>query len=124
MRTCYRNSQSGIRSVVYDVDEQLMLDLLRKDVIGEKLDRHIAKFFDTEAATDGLSKKLMTSSSFMAPIATFVSRRPDSAIADMGTAAAKASKIEQFDAIEIYNDVIDSPPSRLESESEGPPRIK
>lgn len=37
-----------------------MLDLSRKDVIRKTLDDHIAKMFDTEAAAEGLLKRLLT----------------------------------------------------------------
>lgn len=49
-----------------------MLDLLPKGVIEKMLDENIAKFFDTYATAYGLSKSVLTSSSLMAPIATFV----------------------------------------------------
>lgn len=47
-----------------------MLNLLEKDLIGEKLDAHIEKIFDIYAATEGLSKKLLTLASFIQSIAT------------------------------------------------------
>lgn len=39
-----------------------MLELPLKNVVGETLDTHIAKFFDSDAATEGLSKRLLISS--------------------------------------------------------------
>lgn len=42
----FHNVQSCIQSVIYNVVEQDMLNLLRKDVIKETIDAHIAKFFD------------------------------------------------------------------------------
>lgn len=51
-----------------------MLDLLRKYVIGESLDAHIAKFFDDDAAAKEFSKRLLAPNSFIEPIATFVRR--------------------------------------------------
>lgn len=60
---------------MYNVREQVMLYLLRKDVMGETLEAHISKSFDTYAAADRLLKKDLTSSSFMALIATFVRRK-------------------------------------------------
>lgn len=41
------NTQSEVRSVVYNRVEQIMLDLLRKAVIGEILDAHIMNYFNT-----------------------------------------------------------------------------
>lgn len=48
--------KSGIQSVAFNVVEQVMLDLLRKDVIGEALEAHIVKFFNTVAAAEGGQK--------------------------------------------------------------------
>lgn len=67
LRTSCHNSQSGIRSVV----ENVMLDLIHKEIIGETLDSYIANFCDTNAAAELLSKRLLASSSFMNAIATF-----------------------------------------------------
>lgn len=44
LRTLFHNAQRGMRQVVYDVVEQLILDLVRKDVIEEKLNAHLAIF--------------------------------------------------------------------------------
>lgn len=120
MRTSYHNAQSGIRSVVYNLVEQVMLDLFRNDFIGEKFEAHVAKAFDTEAAADRLLNKVLTSGSFIKPIATVVRRKRDSAIAKKETVASKASKREQIDAIETHKVGIDSLSSRSKSDSEHP----
>lgn len=60
LRMSYHNTQCWTRSVLYKAVEQVMLDLLHNDVIGETLQSHIAKFFDTDAAANLLSKKLFT----------------------------------------------------------------
>lgn len=44
------NARSGVRSVAYNVVEQMMLYLLRKNVIGKTLYAHIVKNFDIYAA--------------------------------------------------------------------------
>lgn len=80
LRTSFYKAQSGIRTVVYKAAEQVMLDVLRKDVIGKKLDAHIAKFLDTNAAPKCLSKRLLASSSFMVLNATFARRKTDTEI--------------------------------------------
>lgn len=49
-----------------------MLDQLRKDVIGETLDTQVARFFDTDAAADRCSKKLLVLCPFEAPVVIFV----------------------------------------------------
>lgn len=65
LRKTMLKAQSGVRSVVYTVVEQVMLDLLRNDIIGETLDARVAKFFDTNEAAEGLSKSQFTLTSFM-----------------------------------------------------------
>lgn len=49
-----------------------MLDVFRKDVIGETPEAEVAKCFHTYAATDRLSKTLVALSSIMVPMSTFV----------------------------------------------------
>lgn len=85
------------------------MDFLFKDVISETMDAHIAKFSDTEAAADWPLKKLLTSSSFIAPTATFLRCQTDSGIAEDGSVPTKSSKREQFTAVATYQDIIDLP---------------
>lgn len=68
----YHNSQSGFRSVVYDLVEPVMLYLRRRGIIGETLDDRISKLLGTDAAREWLPKKFLTSRSFMEPLVTFV----------------------------------------------------
>lgn len=77
---------------MYNVVEQERLDILRKDVIEETQDAYRAKLFKNDAVADRLSKKLLSSSSLTAPIATIVRRRTDTTIADQNAVFAKASK--------------------------------
>lgn len=72
-------AKSGVRSVVCNVVQQEMLDLLRKGVTGYTLNAHIAKYFDTGAAPKGMSKSLLTSRLFMVPITTVATREMDTA---------------------------------------------
>lgn len=72
LRMPFNQEQSDIRSIVNNVAEQDFLDLLRNSVIGQMLDAHIAKFFDTDAAAEGLSKRMLAWNFFSDPIATFV----------------------------------------------------
>lgn len=44
MKTFLHNAQGDIASVVYKVIEQVMLELLHKDIIGETLDDNITNF--------------------------------------------------------------------------------
>lgn len=48
----YHNAPSGIHTVEWNFVEQVMLDKLRKDVIGEALNAHVTKLFHTDAASD------------------------------------------------------------------------
>lgn len=117
-RALYHNNQSEIRSVLYYIVEQVKLGLLEplhKDVMSKTLEVHIAKFFEISAAADRLWKKFMKSSSFMAPIATFVPRKTDCAKADQNTLIAKASKREPVVATEAYGDNIEEAPSWSDS---------
>lgn len=52
-----------------------MLDVLRQDLIGETLDAYKAKFSNTDEAAEGFRKILLTCSSFMRPIDTFVGHK-------------------------------------------------
>lgn len=120
LRPMYHNTQNGFRSVLYSLSEHVMLDLLRKDSIGENVNALIAKFSDTDADTDRLSKKFLTSTSSMASRATIVRRKTDSAIAGENTEMAEATKKESMEATEAYGDIIEEPPSQSDTRSEEP----
>lgn len=62
-----------------------MLDLLRKQGIGETLEAQVAKFSCTDAAANRLWKLFLASSSSMVAFVPFVRwrRKTDSAIEDM-----------------------------------------
>lgn len=76
-RTSFHNARNRIHSVVYNVVEQVMLDLTRKDVHGGMLDAHVARFFDTDAVTEVILNRLLASSSIMETIKTFLSRKTE-----------------------------------------------
>lgn len=107
LRLSHHNAQSEIRSAMYNVREQIMLDLLRKEIIGETLGGHVAKLLDTDAAINRLSKELLTSSLFVALIVTFVQLENGSAIADQNTVLATASKKKLLASMEEYGDIIE-----------------
>lgn len=75
LRSLFYKAPSGIRSVVYNVAEPIMLDLIWKEVVGKILGTHITKFFDSDEAAPGSLKRLITSSSLTAPVATYVGRK-------------------------------------------------
>lgn len=102
----YHNTQSGIRSLVYCVTDQVMLNLLQRDVVLENLNTHIEKCFATGAASHGISKKLFTTSSYMAPIATYYPCETKSPMADHNTVFSKESNQEPIPSTEAYSDII------------------
>lgn len=77
MRTLFHHVQSCIRSVIYNVFEQIILGLLCKEVIGETLEARREKLLDTDASADRFSKRLLTSGSYMKPTVTFMRREMD-----------------------------------------------
>lgn len=124
----YHSAQSGFRSVVYIVLEQVLLDLLHKDVISDTMDALMTKCFDTCAAAKKLSKSLLKLSSFMAPLVTFVQRQISPINAEKNKVFARVSKKDLLAATEVYDDTIENLPSStaLGSEStavEGPPDV-
>lgn len=122
LRKSLHNAQNGILSVMHSVVEQVMLNLLRKDVIEDTLEAHIPKVFDTYAAADRLSKRLLTSIKFMAPIVT-VRRKKDTTIEQQKYSTAFATK-DTIDSLEAHNDVDESPSGRSDSRSDETPRRK
>lgn len=84
---------------MYKVVQQVRSNVFRKDVIGEILNDHVAKVFDTNAATARLSKELLASSSCVAPIATFEQHKTDPFIAGKITVISKTSKMELVPAM-------------------------
>lgn len=92
-----------------------MLDLLRRDFIGEILEAQLERFFDNYAATDTDPKKLVTSSSFMIPITTFVQRKSDCPITDQKHVIAKGSKRKPLPAKGEDTATIEAWPSRSDS---------
>lgn len=58
-----------------------MLDLFCKEVILEPLESYIEMCFSTGAATNRLSKKILTLNSLITPILTFVGRKLEYKIA-------------------------------------------
>lgn len=84
--------QSEVRSVLYEVVEHIRLDLCRKQVIGKRLDSSIAKEFHTNAAAEGLSKRLLPSNAYMVPMATCVRRTTDTTMENQRYCVPYASK--------------------------------
>lgn len=60
LRTLLHNAQSSIPTVVYNVVEKVVLDLMYKEVVEKTLDTHKVKLLDTGETAEGLSKRLLT----------------------------------------------------------------
>lgn len=117
LRTTFHHVQSGIGCVVYNAFGQDMLEMLRKEVIVKTLDAHIAKIFDTNAAAGRVSKRLLTSSSFMARVATLAQRITDTKM-DAKKYSLSNSSREPMDTIKTVDEDSKSLPSRSDSGSE------
>lgn len=100
-----------------------MLELLRRNLIENTLDADFAWCLSTGAAAESLSKRLLTSSSVMAPMATFVRCKMDVAIVSLKYSVAFASN-ELMDTVEPYKDGSESLQSCRDSRSDDPPGRK
>lgn len=65
------NIRSGVRSVIYKVLEQVLLELLRRDMIDETHNRHIFSNFKGCNAADKVCGKLLSTNSCIAPTVAF-----------------------------------------------------
>lgn len=117
------NAESGLRSVLYNVVEQVMVDMLQRDVIGKTLDAHIAKFLCTDEVAEGVSTRLLTLPFLMAPMGTSVRRKTDTATEKKKFSTAVEPKVPR-DIILVFDDDNESPPSRSDSGSEKIPLKK
>lgn len=72
----------------------------------------IKNFFDTVAALNGVSRRLLTSNPYMVPIATFVIETDTAMKQEISIAFATKG---MMDAVEMNEEVDDSPPSSSDS---------
>lgn len=93
---------------------------MRKEVINGTLDADLAKLFDINTAADTISKELLTCSSSIAPIATFVRHKKDSLIAGQNSVVANLSRKGPAAVVGEYGDIIEEVPSQSDSESGEP----
>lgn len=116
----YHNAQVGTYYVVYNLLEQVVMERLSRDTIGETWNAHIAKPFNTFAAADRLSRRVPTSRWFMAMVTMFLPRRMDSAIADLNTVLTKTSKKDPVAVAEASSDASEALQSLPHSGNEEP----
>lgn len=76
-RRLFSKVQISVQSYDYQVILEVVLNMLRKDAIGETLEVHTAKNVDTDAAAKEWLKKLPALASFVAPVATPLRREAD-----------------------------------------------
>lgn len=76
LKKTFHNAQGGVQYVVYNIDDQVMLDLPSEEFIGETSDSHITQFLETDETAEGLLKRLLTFTCFIAPIVTFLGVNP------------------------------------------------
>lgn len=67
--------QGIIRTVVYGVAEQVLLDLIFQNLLGETMNKRISKYLEAGKAAKMSSGQLLANQAFMTPIATFVQRK-------------------------------------------------
>lgn len=94
----------------------MMLNLLGKEVIGDTLDAHIAKFNESNAVAYRWSQRLLGSSTAMAPIETIVWRKNITAV-EQKSSTEFATK-DPTDVVERYKDVHDSSVSGSDSRTD------
>lgn len=123
LRTLFHNPQRIIQLVACNVVEQVMLDLLRKDVCGKMSDAHITKFLDTCAAAVWLSRRLLTSILFIAPIETFVRGKKNTGVKEKTYSFASASK-EPMDTVSTFINSIKSSQIRADCSDDEMPLTK
>lgn len=76
------SSQGRICTVVYDVFEQVLLDLIRQNVLGEKIDKRISNNLEVGISAKTISNKLLANHAFMTPVAAFVQRKATESVAN------------------------------------------
>lgn len=99
--------QNGIPSVLYNFYGQVMSNLLLRNALRETLDAYIKILFDTNAATDRMSKRLFASSLFMAPFANF-ERPKTNMFKEQDKYSTMFAAKEQGVHVKLYGDVMKS----------------
>lgn len=71
LQCMYEEARIGARSVIYNVVEQMLLDLWHLEVMGKTFYNHIGFDFATSDATDKIGEKLLSTKALMVAIAAF-----------------------------------------------------
>lgn len=112
--------QNSIWSVVYNVVEQVMFALLRKDCLLAILDTQIAQFFGTDPVADRLSKGLRPKAHSW-PLLQHLRCTTDTVIEQQRSSNALTKNVP-INTVETCSGVDDSAPSRSDSRSDQLPR--
>lgn len=81
-RSATPSAQRGIRTVVYDAVENVMLDLVGTAVLGETINNHVDQIFETGKVVAAIGKKFLCKDELLAPIASLVQTQNMDAIKD------------------------------------------
>lgn len=117
LRAPFHNAQALIQSGIYNVFEQMRVDLLPKEVVEETLNAHIAKLVDNDAAANEFLKRWLASCSLLVLTATFVRREKKHQRRNGSTIPPFASK-EQINIVQTHNNDWRSQPSCSDSRNE------
>lgn len=66
------SAQGGIRTMVYDAVEHVILDHIRKAVLDERINQSVEQYFEAGKASEALGNRLLPNEEFLFPIASFV----------------------------------------------------
>lgn len=70
----YENTCNGACFVIHNVLEQLLLDVLPKDMMGDILHNWISPHFNSDDAAEKIDRRLLSTISSTAPTAVFIQR--------------------------------------------------
>lgn len=66
LQCTYENARAGIFPIISNIVEQVILDLLRRDMIGKTPFEHISSYFDFIDAVNRVQGRLLLAYSFLA----------------------------------------------------------
>lgn len=118
LRDAIQNSPSDIRSVAYNIVEQVMFHLPEKDITWECYRLITVTFINSKAATKGLSKRVSTMSPFSVQVVTLLA---DKQTRQWKTVSTVLAYCQLSVSIQIFNYDTKFPPSCSDSRSDKVP---
>lgn len=76
----YDKACTGVFPAINTVVEQVLFDLLPRDLIARPLDSRISTYFTSGYAADKVCRELYSTNSFMSSISAFIQRRTSEAL--------------------------------------------